>query len=74
MAIRELSASELNFIAGGNANSNYEGGMSGVQHVGYGAQANGFQTNTEATGYGLLTDFKSPCTAAVASGSIGGAQ
>jgi len=28
MAIRELSARELSFVAGGNANSNYEGGSS----------------------------------------------
>lgn len=74
MAIRELSVSELSFVAGGNANSNYEGGASSSSYshgVGYGAQANGFQPNKAAAGHGLLNDLKNPCTAAVASGAIG---
>lgn len=66
--IRELIKDEINSVSGGNANSNYEGGMHGI---GYGAQADGFQPNSAAAGHGLMDDLKNPCVAAVASGAVG---
>lgn len=67
--IRNLSVDEIEMVSGGNANSNYERNDHSSGSTSYGGQANGFQPNYAASGYGLLDGISRDCLTSLGLGA-----
>ena len=69
--IRQLSLNEIELVSSGNANGQDAGERSNYgRSTNYGAQANGFQPNYAAAGYGLLDGISPACAKAMGLGTL----
>lgn len=70
MSIRELSISEINFVSGGNANSNYENGRNTSSSRG--SNYNNQGRNNNSGFYGGLGQDVTNCNNGIIGGAIAG--